>query len=92
MVKGKTSSGFKFEVSKRIAEDWRFTVALADMDSSDASRKLAGSTNVVRLLLKDQEEAFYKHLEDEDGIVPAEKVWNEVKEILHEMGKPAKKS
>lgn len=92
MVKGKTKSGFKFEVSKRLANDWRFTLALADMDSNDQSRALAGSVAVVKLLLGDQEEAFYEHLKDEDGVVPTEKVWAEVAEILEEMGKPAKKS
>lgn len=92
MVNGKTKSGFKFEVSKRVTNDWRFIVALADMDSNDEFRAIAGCVAVIRLLLGDQEQAFYKHLQENDGTVPTEKVWAEITEIIQEMGKPVKKS
>lgn len=91
MAKGKTKSGFKFEVNDRIAEDWRLTLALADMDSGDESRALSGATSVVRLLLGKQEKAFYEHIKEEDGTVPTVKVWEAVTEILQSI-KPAKKS
>ena len=84
-MKGKTSTGFKYEVDDKIRTDWRFTLALADMDSGDESRALQGSVSVVRMLLGKQEQAFYDHIADEDGHIDIQKVFLGVGEILRAM-------
>ena len=86
MVKGKTSSGFEFVASKRIRNDWRFVKALAQSDSKDESEQLQGMTTLVKLLFKDQEEALYKHLEEDDGVVPTDKVMEALREVIEALG------
>lgn len=92
MIKGKTRSGFEFSVSRRILDDWRFTLAIADAESKDPSRSVQGSVNCVRLLLGDQEESLYAHIAEADGTIPKDKIGEEVADIIKELGKTQKNS
>lgn len=82
MVEGTTKSGFHFKVSSRVRNDWRFVQALADSESKDESDQLRGTVNIVRLLFKDQADALYAHLQEEDGTVPTDKLMEETCEVL----------
>ena len=87
MVNGTTKTGFNYTVNEDIRTDWRFVKALADADSSDASRQLSGATQMVTLLLGEAGEAeLMKHVANDDGIVPTAKVIEEVKDILNGIG------
>lgn len=91
MVSGKTKTGFEYTVNEAIRTDWRFVKALADADSSDASRQLAGAVRMVTLLLGEKGEAeLEKHVAQEDGIVPTESIINEVRDILNGIGEEIK--
>ncbi len=92
-MKGKTKSGFKYNVNENIRTDWRFVKALADADSEDASKQLSGATRMVNLLLGDEGEAKLEaHVAQEDGVVPIERVMDEVREIITAIGDQLKNS
>lgn len=83
MIKGKTTSGFKFEVNDGIGNDFRVLEAIADADSEDESAKVRGTVELVRVLLgKDGKASLYRHLEKIHGSVPTDAVLAEVTEIL----------
>lgn len=92
-MKGKTKSGFKYNVNENIRTDWRFVKALADADSEDASKQLSGATRMVNLLLGDEGEAKLEaHVAQEDGVVPIERIMDEVREIITAIGDQLKNS
>ncbi|MBQ4177614.1 MAG: hypothetical protein II640_09120 [Lachnospiraceae bacterium] len=84
-VKGKTTSGFAFEIDSNVFKDWRFLRALrkANADGDDA---FGSSMDMVAFLFNDQkqEDRFYDHLaaQNDDGRVPIEVVGKEVGEIM----------
>lgn len=82
MIKGTTKSGFAFEVSEGIGNDFRVLEAIADADNEDESVKVRGAVELVRLILGDGKKALYKHLEAAHGGVPVDAVLSEVVEIL----------
>ena len=92
MLTGKTRSGFEYELDEKLKNDWRLTLAFADADSDDASRKLQGTVDTVRLLLGSREHALYEHVKEPDGRVPTDKLMEEVKEIIEAFGRTAKNS
>ena len=89
----KTKSGFVIDVEKERATDWRTCKCLRKIDSGDGSLVLQGITDVVPFLLgEDGEAALMKHVENEKGIIPTEKIIGEIKEIIEKLGEEAKKS
>lgn len=91
MTTGVTKSGFAFEVPEGIENDFRVLEAIADADSEDASAKLRGTVELVRLLLgEDGKKRLYRKLRAECGSVPTEKVIAEVTEILQIAGERSK--
>lgn len=83
-VKGKTSSGFAFEIDSDVFKDWRFLKAVrkANANGKDA---LDASLDLVAFLFNDpkEEENFYEFLADQNGgRVPVEVVGKEVGEIM----------
>lgn len=92
MVKGKTSTGYKFEVNEAILNDWRFTKALSAASAKSDTAKVAGYTQMVSLLLGEEgEERLCEHCMQEDGTVPVGKISAEVQEIIAAIGEKAKK-
>lgn len=93
MVSGVTKSGFKYKVNEEIRTDWRFVKAIADADSADESRMLAGATRMVTLLLGEKGEAeLERHVAQENGIIPTQKIIEEVRDILNGIGEELKNS
>lgn len=92
-MKIKTKSGFVCDVNPNKAKDWSFCKMLAKCDSQDGSAILEGMTFVVPFLLgEDGETKLVKHVMDEDGIAPVDRIMAEFREILQLMGKETKKS
>ena len=82
-MKGKTKSGFKFDVNEAVLEDWEVMKAIADMDSGDASRVLRGTVKFVSMVLGDEEEALVKHIRSKNkGACSQDAMFNEVMEII----------
>lgn len=90
MIKGKTESGFEFEVDKNAMNDMRVLDAIVEIDSG--ADPLSLSFLVSRILGKEGKENLYKHLEKEDGRVPIEDVSTEIIEIFGAMGDDGKNS
>lgn len=83
MIQGTTKSGFAYEIDESLADDFRLVEAIADADSDDASDKLRGTVNLVRLLLGEKgKKALYKHLQETRGSVPTEAVIEAATEIM----------
>ena len=92
-MKIKTKSGFTCEVNEEKVKDWRFCKSLAKCDSGDESAMLQGITFVVPFLLgEDGEEALLKHITNKEGLAPTEKIIEEFKDIMNQLGEASKKS
>lgn len=83
MIKGKTKSGFKYELDERIKSDWRVLEAITDTENEDASIMMQGVKNLANLILGDNKQALFEHISKKnDGFVPMELVIAELTEIL----------
>lgn len=83
MLKGTTKSGFEWECSAKIRNDWRFIKAIAKANSNDGDERLEGTVDAITLLFgKDGEARLCEHLREEDGTVPMDKVTEEFLEII----------
>ena len=90
-MKIKTKSGFVIDINEKRASDWRFTQALAKWEKNDSL--IQGVYDALCFLLgSDGEEALMKHVAEEDGTVPSERMISEFKEIMQLMGEKIKKS
>lgn len=92
-MKVTTKSGFECEINEHVLDDWRFTRAIAKSSSGDAKEKLRGAIDIVSLVMRDNEEAFYKYLasKDPDGIVSESAVTDDLVSIIEQI-KPLKNS
>lgn len=79
MIKGKTDSGFKYEVSKDVANDYELVEALGELDTNP----LLLSTIVNKVLGKEQTNKLKDHIRTEDGIVPTDVMMQEVMAIFN---------
>lgn len=84
IIKGKTSTGFAYAFDERLRNDWRILAAIADSESDDATLKIKGTTNLVRLFLGVEGEAkLMAHIAElNEGFVPATAVTAELVDIL----------
>lgn len=78
MIKGKTSSGFEYKISKARLENYELIEALSEVDENP----LLLPKTVNLLLGKEQANKLKDHLRDEDGLVSTEKLSNEIMEIF----------
>ena len=86
-MKVTTKSGFKCEINERVLDDWQFVRAIAKSTSDDANDKLRGAIDIVSLIMRDNEEAFYKYLssKDPDGIVSESAVTDDIVSIIDQI-------
>ena len=83
MVKGKTESGFEFEIDEQAANDMRVIDAMVEVEEGN----LGGVSRLISLLFtKEQKKAFYDHLRLENGRVPLDTASKEIFEILRYNG------
>ncbi len=84
MLKGKTTSGFEFEIKDEAFDNWELLEALADVDNGHYS----ATVRVTRQLLdKAQLDRLKEHCRDkETGRVSKNKMFAEIADILKGAG------
>ena len=93
MIKGKTKSGFKFEINENVVDDFELIEAIAYADdSSNPSRQLRSISVVCDKLLGDKKQEFLDHLRTDDGRIPLSSVSEGIVEIMGALGGKAKNS
>lgn len=93
-MKGKTSTGFEFDIDDRAVRDVRFLDMAAAVydESATPMDKVRGFHALVSLLLSDeQKDALYAHVSAQnDGYVPIDALERELTEIVSGGGKASK--
>lgn len=87
IYKGQTKSGFNYEIDTDAMNDMEVVDLMVDMMNEDGKldelhAMVAVKTLLDKILGKDQKKALYKHLADENGRVPIDKVNTEFVEIM----------
>lgn len=78
-MKGKTESGFSYEVNKKKLQDVRFLMAYK---KAAQSNELAEAVFLIPMILGDEQaEALFTHCE-KDGVSDVEDVWAEFEQIV----------
>ena len=78
MLKGKTKSGFKYEVSDDMLNNYELIEVLADVDTNTLLLP-----KLVKMLLGDeQKQKLSDHVRTESGTVPLDAISNEIMEIF----------
>lgn len=75
-MKGKTESGFKFEISDTVMDDYELLEDLASEDNAKLPRIL------VRILGEEQKNRLCDHVRNADGIVTVTAMTNAMQEIF----------
>lgn len=88
MLKGKTKSGFEFEIDETRLDDMEFVEALADVEENFL--KFPKVCNI--LLGEEQKKRLYDHLRTEDGKVPVQLMSETITEIMTLAGNSTKNS
>ena len=88
MIKGKTSSGFEFEISKDVVNDYELVENLAELEENPL---LLGKI-VNKILGKEQTARLKDHVRNEKGIVPTDRMTQEIIEIFQNSGEETKNS
>lgn len=80
MKKGKTSTGFKYQLEENIFDDYELLEVLRQIDKGE-SGKIVDMVDIM--FSEEQKEALKNHVREENGKVPASKLIKEVMEIFH---------
>ena len=85
MITGTTSQGFKFEVDEELLNDWRFVKAIRKSESSDPGERLLGVTDIVFLLLgEEQSDKLAEFIAEKNGgKAPVDSMYSATVEILN---------
>ena len=82
----KTTSGFKCEIKDNVLDDWRLAKAIARTHSDDDGERMLAAVDMVSLILRDNEEAYYKYVESKhDGIITEDVVTDDLKSIIEQI-------
>ena len=82
MIKGKTKSGFSYELDKERLNNYELLEAIEELEENPLVL-----SRVVNLLLgKEQTKKLKDHLRTDNGIVPTEKMSEEITEIFQSQG------
>lgn len=96
MKKGRTKSGFPFELDENVLDDMRLLDLMAvslDEDASDADKIVATSKTVEMVLGKAQKARLYEHLANlNDGRVPVKSVQDALAEVMAAAGEKTEKN
>ena len=86
MLRGKTESGFEFEIDEKVLDNMELLDAIAEADDNPLLM-----SSVVKMLLGDkQRKALYAHLRKDDGRVPVEDVGKAIADIFNSCGQEGK--
>ncbi|MGX7104126.1 hypothetical protein [Globicatella sanguinis] len=86
MAKGKTETGFKFEVKDNIVEDYELIEMIAEVDENP----LVTPKLLNKLLGTEQVKALKDHIREDDGTVNVYKMLAEVKAIFDSLSESKK--
>lgn len=75
--KGTTKTGFPFDISMKQMENYEVVETIAEIDENPLVLP-----RLLKLLLGDQVAALKDHVRGEDGIVPTQKLMDEVRDIF----------
>ena len=78
-MKGKTSSGFEYELNEEALDDYEILEDLCEMDAGNMSKM---SSVMNRMIGAEQKERLKEHLRTENGRVPMSKMMIEIEEIF----------
>ena len=78
MIRGKTESGFEFNVAEKLADDFEFLELLGDFSENP----LMASKLADKMLGREQKEALKEHLRGEDGRIKTSDMFRELTEII----------
>lgn len=82
-MKGKTQSGFKFEIKDEVMNDMELLEAVAETQSGDDLKVMSAlSLIITKLLGKDKKKELYDHVRTKDGRVPIDALNKEVLDIF----------
>lgn len=87
MKKGKTESGFKYEIDEKVLDDMELIDAMAAAQGDDPTQI---SVVVVKIFGPEQRKRLYDHVRTEDGRVPINEVANVITEIINSLGEDGK--
>lgn len=90
MVKGTTSTGFKYEVAEGVANDYEFIecIVVADDKKAHEMDRLRATMKMCELILGDNKDALIEHIrKNNNGIASIDMVSAEVAEIIEESNK-----
>lgn len=87
-MKGKTTSGFEFEISEDIKNDYELVENLGELEDNP----LILGKIVRQILGKEQTAKLKDHIRNENGIVPTDKMTQEIIEIFQNAGEETKNS
>ena len=79
-MRGKTTSGFEYELDEAALDDYELLEDLCELDEGDTSKTISV---LNRLLGKEQKDRLKEHLRSKNGRVPASKMMNEMGEIFN---------
>lgn len=77
-IKGKTQSGFVYEIEEARLNNYELLEAIGELEDNP----MVISKMVIMLLGKEQTNQLKDHLRDEEGLVPVEKMTEEITEIF----------
>lgn len=78
LIKGKTKSGFSYQIEESRLNNYELIELIGELDENP----VVISKMVVMLLGKEQTAELKNHLRDEDGLVPTNKMTDEITEIF----------
>ena len=81
-MKGKTSTGFEFDIEDERLDDMELVDIMAEIDENP----LLMPKLCKMLLGEEQKKRLYDHLRSEDGRVPIEATTNSIQEIFNSPG------
>ena len=81
-MKGKTSTGFEFDIEDERLDDMELVDIMAEIDENP----LLMPKLCKMLLGEEQKKRLYDHLRSEDGRVPIETTTNAIQEIFNSPG------
>ena len=88
MIEGKTTSGFEFEISEDIINDYELIENLGELEDNP----LILGKIVKQILGKEQTIKLKDHIRNENGIVPTDRMTKEIIEIFQKGGEETKNS
>lgn len=87
-IKGKTSTGFNFEIDPERLDNMEFIDVLVELeDTTDVGKALTANKKLIDFVLDpEQKKKLYDHVRTKKGNVPIEACTKEVMEIIRYNG------